>query len=348
MFDRKKFLFSKKNTKLSVIFSFRNEQEVLPELIKRTCSVLDQEKINKRISSYELIFVNDASTDRSLQLLLKEAQKNNAIRIINLSRRFGPSPSVGVMAGMSLSSGDAVIYMDSDLQDPPEIIPQLLDKWRSEDDIEVVHTIREFREGESRIKLLITRIGYFLLNKISTLDLPVESGDYKLLSRRAVNELLQLKEKKPYLRGLVHWIGFKQAFVKYKREARFAGKTKFNVFGRDVINNFFDSALISFSAVPLKIAVYLGFFAILVDFGLICHVINEKLIHGRAVPGWSAIMITVLFIGSVQLLCIGIIGLYLNSIFEESKGRPNYIIDSTHGFPANLISTNRMQKYINN
>lgn len=326
----------KKAKILSVVFSFRNEEDVLPELIRRVRTVLNEQKKSGLLLAYELIFVDDASTDRSWDVLKEQAHGHEDIRIIRMSRRFGPSPSPGVLAGMEHSTGDCVIYMDADLQDPPEVIPELLRAWANDPEVDVVHTVRKSRSGESVVKLFMTRMGYLILNKVTSIKLPVEAGDFKLLSRRAVNHLIELREKRPFLRGLVCWIGFKQAYVLYDRQARYAGKTKFHVFGGDVISNFFDSALISFSSAPLKLTVILGFVAIIADFGLFLHVILEKF-QGRAIPGWTAIMIAVIFIGSVQLLCLGIMGLYLNAIFEESKRRPNYIVDKTFGFPKESV-----------
>ena len=326
----------RKAHKLSVIFSFRNEEDVLPALIRRTRAVLAEQKKSGLLASYELIFVDDASTDRSWNVLTKEAHGHDDIRVIRMSRCFGPSPSPGVLAGMEYSSGDCVVYMDADLQDPPELIPELLRAWVNDPEVDIVHTVRKSRSGESAVKLFLTRIGYVILNKVTSVKLPIEAGDFKLLSRRAVNHLIELREKRPFLRGMVCWIGFKGAYVPYDREARHAGKSKFQVFGWDVISNFLDSALISFSSAPLKLTIILGFVAILADFGLFLHVISEK-IQGRAIPGWTAIMIAVIFIGSVQLLCLGIMGLYLNAIFEESKRRPNYIVDKTFGFPKESV-----------
>lgn len=318
----------KTDFKLSVIFSFRNEEAVLPELIRRTRQVVSNLKNQSIIQSHELIFVNDASTDQSLEILLNASQQADDIRIITMSRCFGVSPCV--MAGLEYSSGDAIIYMDADLQDPPEVIPELIKAWQAAD-VDVIHTVRRSRQGESSVKKGITKIGYVILNKITSINLPVEAGDFKLLSRRAVNHLVRLKEKRPFMRGLVCWIGFRQTSISYDRDARFAGETKFKVFSWAVISNFFNSALISFTSVPLVIVSMLGFIAILVDFGVMAHAFHEKSL-GRAVPGWTAIMISTLFMGGVQLLCLGIIGLYIHSIFEEAKGRPNYIIESTMGF----------------
>ena len=318
-----------KSKRLSVVFSFRNEEAVLPELIKRVRSVLRKEEAKGTIASHELIFVNDASTDHSLPVLLEEAKALPDIRVINMSRPFGVSPCV--MAGLKYASGDAVVYMDADLQDPPEVIPQLLAAWQTQDHVDVVHTIRRSRQGEPAAKLFLTKLGYMLINKFSSLQVPFEAGDFKLLSRRAVAHLLQLNENRPFMRGLVCWIGFKQLSVAYDRAPRFAGTTKFKIYSWGVIKNFFGSALIAFSSAPLKIATLLGLLALVVDFGLLIHVILEK-VQGKAIPGWTAIMIAILFMNGVQLMTIGIMGLYINSIHEQSKNRPNYIIESMFGF----------------
>ena len=196
---------------------------------------------------------------------------------------------------------------------------------------DVVHTLRKKRHGESFFKLLITRIGYAILNRYSSVPIPREAGDFKLLSRRMVNHLLAMQETRPFIRGLVAYVGFKQVFIEYERHARFSGKSKFFVLSRKVISNFFNSALINFSSVPLQIASYCGICSLLVDFILIIYALNQQL-TGRAVPGWTALMVVVLFIGGVQLFCIGMIGLYLNSVHEQGKMRPRYIISSTYGF----------------
>lgn len=316
---------------LSLVFSFRNEAEVLPELLRRTRAVLKEEQEKGIVSDYELIFVNDASTDSSLNILLNASEGHNDIRIINMSRRFGVSPCV--LAGLEYSSGDAVIYMDADLQDPPETIPELLRLWKNDGTVDVIHTVRCARKGETWLKLFVTKIGYLILNKMTSIKLPVEAGDFKLLSRRAVNHLVRLREKKPFMRGLICWIGFKQEYIYYDRQPRGFGKTKFPIFSPDVINNFLESALISFSSVPLRFASLVGFLSIVLSFLMLGHVFLEK-IQGKAIPGWTAIMVTVIFIGGIQLFCIGIIALYLSSMYEEGKKRPNFIVESTYGFPS--------------
>ncbi len=328
---------------LSVVFSFRNEADSLPELIRRVRNVLNSEIKQHHIHSYELIFVDDSSTDNSWDIIQSAALDHNDIKIIRTSRRFGPSPSPCVLAGMEHASGDVLVYMDADLQDPPELIPELIQAWRSDPEVEVVHTVRRSRKGESKLKLMITKLGYQILHKVTHFKLPKEAGDFKLLSRRVVNHLIQLREKKPFLRGLVCWVGFKSAFVTYDRDARFTGDTKFPVLSLNVINNFLESALISFSSTPLRLSMLLGFLTIMVGMGLLLYVIFAK-IQGTAIPGWAGIMITVIFLNSIQLLCIGIMGLYVSSIFEETKNRPNYIIEKKFGFSDQITIHCKQEK----
>jgi len=312
---------------LSIIFSFRNEEDVLQELISRVRAVLTKEKERNAIAGWELVFVNDASNDRSLEVLLRHAQNTRDIKIITMSRVFGVAPCV--MAGLGHAQGDAAVYMDADLQDPPELIPEMLKAMR-EQNADVVHTVRRSRQGESPFKLFITTIGYRILNRYSTVPIPREAGDFKLLSRRVIDNLLLLKEINPFMRGLVAWIGFKQVFIAYDRQARFAGKSKFFVLGKKVISNFLNSAIINFSSVPLKIASYCGLCAILIDILFAIDTLIQK-VSGVAIPGWTALMLVIIFIGGVQLFCIGMIGLYLNSVHEQCKMRPNYVIESTYG-----------------
>lgn len=318
---------SNKSTKpvISIVLSFKNEEQVLPELISRLRNVLDVEYKN----NYELIFVNDNSTDTSEEILINAAEDRNDIKIITMSRTFGVSECA--LAGLEYSSGDAVIYMDADLQDPPEVIPELIGSWKSGDNVDVVNTMRQSRDGESRIKLGLTRIAYNILKYVSNIELQVEVGDFKLLSRRAVNYLIRFREKKPFLRGLVSWIGFNQITITYKREARFAGKTKFPVYGYKVIHNFMNSALISFSDLPLQFAFFIGMIISFCAFFALIYIIVQKFLI-QVTSGWTAIMAAILFLGGLQLMTIGIMGLYISSIYLETKGRPNYIIKNTFGF----------------
>lgn len=317
--------------KVSVVLSFFSEEEVLEELVKRLRAVFSKDLMDI-VTDYELIFVNDASTDRSLEILLSLAKNNNDIKIVNMSRNFGGSPCV--FAGMEHSSGDAVIYMDADLQDPPELIPNMIKLWL--DGIDVVHTRRKSRSGESKIKLWITKLGYFILNKTSDIPIEPQVGDFKLLSRRVVKELVKLKEKKAFVRGLVKWVGFEQETIYYDRDARFAGEAKFAALDLKVLYNFLDSALISFSDVPLKFALMIGFLASTGSFVFLILIFLMKF-FGLALPGWAAIMATMVMLGGIQLFTLGMLGLYINAIYIETKKRPNYIIESTHGFVNNKV-----------
>jgi dolichol-phosphate mannosyltransferase len=242
-----------------------------------------------------------------------------------MSRNFGVSECV--MAGMSYSSGDAVIYMDADLQDPPELIPRLIEKWQADSETEVVYTTRTHREGEHWLKLLITKFGYRFINLISEIELQVDSGDFKLLSRRAVEHVLQLKEDKPYMRGLVSWIGFKQVQVCYERLVRFDGQknAKMNILSRKVLYYWLDRALISFSDAPLKLMLFLGICLSIVSFLYIFVILFQKFM-GWSVPGWAALMSAVTLLGSVNLMMLGFVGSYIGAIFRETKKRPKYIV----------------------
>jgi dolichol-phosphate mannosyltransferase len=312
---------------LSVVLSFYNESAVIPELLRRLRTTLNGEIENGKIAKYELVFVNDRSTDGSVDLLRREIETVGDVILINMSRNFGVSECV--FAGLRHARGEVVVYMDTDLQDPPEVIPQMLDAWHADADADVVYTTRITRAGEHPFKLLITKYGYRMINAISEIDLPVDSGDFKLLSRRVVDHLLQMEETRPYVRGLVSWIGFKQVQVFYHREARFDGRgaTKFPVISRRTISGWLDRALISFSDVPLKLTLLVGFAMSCFSAFYLLVVLLHK-IMGWYAPGWPTVVASILLLGGVQLTVMGVIGLYVNIIFLEVKRRPNYIIDS--------------------
>lgn len=313
------FASTLKQLTLSIVFSFRNEEQNLELLIPR----LREACGSMGLKDYEFVFVNDCSTDRSLEILLHEQQTMKDIVVVNTSRRFGVSECV--MAGLGETRGDYVVYMDADLQDPPEIIPDMMELALRER-AEVVFTTRRKRDGETWIKLQITKFGYWLLKSFSSIEVPYNSGDFKLLSRRVVNEVLRMKEQKPFMRGLVTWVGFKQAQLFYDRLPRARGETKFPVFSRKVIYNFLDSALISFSDAPLKAALGLGLVITTGACLLLVWIFVQKMI-GWALPGWTAVMATMLVLGGVQLFIIGILGLYIHTIYLQVKGRPLFIVD---------------------
>jgi dolichol-phosphate mannosyltransferase len=309
---------------LSVVFSFRNEEDVLPELVRRLRATLTPLDL-----SYELVFVNDASTDGSLELLLKLHEDDPRIKVINMSRRFGVAPCV--IAGLKHASGDAVVYMDADLQDPPELIPQLLKKF--EEGHDVVHTTRTKREGENPLKMWLTRQAYRTINAVSDIDIPMNTGDFKLMSRRAVNQLLKLGEYDPFMRGLVRWIGFKQAQVFYERDRRFAGETHFSLLRSINPIREFIRGLTSFSELPLYFALVVGFIVSAGAFAYLAEIVITRVFLGMHRPGWPAMMVTMLFLGGTILFTIGILGIYIGRIHQDIKRRPPYIIESKIGIP---------------
>jgi len=300
---------------LSIIFSFRNEEKNLKELIERISLSLND--VNSW--EYEMIFVNDDSDDDSEQVLI-DLQKTYPITIINMSRKFGVGPCI--IAGFRHAKGDAIVYMDSDLQDPPEIIPDLISEHEKGN--EVVHTVRTKREGENKIKLFITKIAYKIINYFSDINLPIESGDFKLISNKALKKILDQNEYRPYVRGLSVWVGFKQSFLKYERKARGHGETKMPLFSKGPVTEFVNG-ITSYSLKPLYFGIYFGFFSILISFALIIYALICKILN-LAIPGSSGIIVTISFFSGVMLLTIGIMGIYLARIFEQTKGRKQYII----------------------
>lgn len=299
----------------SIVFSFRNEEENLNELAQRVSAAMAR----VRDSTYEMIFVNDDSSDRSLEILA-ELRKKFPITIINMTRRFGVTPCV--LAGFSHAKGDAVIYLDADLQDPPELIPQMIERFRS--GAEVVHTTRTHRDGESAVKMWLTKRAYRVINMFSEIPLPENTGDFKLLSRRVVDEILRLSEYDPYMRGLSVWVGYKQEFVLYRRAARFGGETHMPLLGKGPVREFI-RGLTAFSAAPLYISLIVGLFTSLVSVALILYAIATKLM-GIAAEGAPGILIAVAFFSGIILITNGLMGIYIAKIYYEVKQRPRYLI----------------------
>jgi glycosyltransferase involved in cell wall biosynthesis len=300
---------------LSYVFSFRNEEQNIPGLVRRVTAA--SEKIEDL--EYELIFVNDDSSDKSLELLM-ELQRENPITVVNMTRRFGVTPCV--LAGFAQARGDAVVYMDTDLQDPPELVPQLVEKFRAGAD--VVHTTRIQRQGEGKFKLWLTKQAYRVINLFSDIELPESTGDYKLLSARVVRHILELDEFDPYMRGLSVWVGYKQEFVYYVREPRFGGETKFPVFSRGPAQEFI-RGLTAYSAVPLYISFFAGLITCLFAVILILYALVTKL-FGLAAPGTSGVLIAIAFFNGIVLITNGVIGVYIARIYYEVKSRPRYIV----------------------
>ena len=307
---------------LSVVLSFRNEADVIPELIDRLDAAIRTADVD-----YELIFVNDDSTDRSLAILEERRAKNPRIKILNMSRRFGVAPCV--MAGFQHARGDAVVYMDTDLQDPPELIPTLVARWR--EGAEVVYTVRTDRQGESRAKLALTRAAYRVIQRLSSIDLPVEAGDFKLLSRRVIDELLRLGEQDLYMRGLVTWVGFRQVAVPYERQPRGAGVTHFPLLGSMGPITTFVAGFTSFSHAPLVLFLLLG-----IAFGAASKLVILGMIVAWLVGSPPSAAAALLAIGvlcwATLLFGIGVLGLYVARIHREALGRPRYVVASAIGF----------------
>lgn len=304
---------SKKTSEIDVVFSFRNEEENINELVRRTSLALKSIK-------HRLIFVNDNSDDESLNIL-KKLQKKYPIIIINMSRRFGGAPCV--IAGMRYSNSKFVAYMDSDLQDPPELLPKLLEHAKK-NKIDVVHTRRVARKGENFFKMWLTKIAYKIINAFSEIELPNNVGDFKLISHTVVNEITKLNDFDPYMRGLSIWVGFKQDIINYSRDERFAGSTKYSMFQLGPYKEFI-RGLISFSAAPLYISLFFGLLSFLISFGLIIWAILGK-IFGFIVIGSSSVIIAISFFSGAILISLGLIGIYLSNIFYQVKNRPKYII----------------------
>lgn len=307
-----------KKNKISVVFSFKNEEDVLNELIDRLEAMFAAEGC-----PYELIFVNDASTDGSLAILETRTAKSKAVKIVNMSRTFGVSECV--LAGMKFATGDAIIYMDTDLQDPPEVIPQLLVKWC--DGADMVYTRRLSRDGETAYRLAFTRLAYKIINSVSDIELPVEAGDFRLLSRNVVDELLKLPEGTPYLRGLTQWIGFTQAEVTYNRAARAGGETHFpGVFSKGPVKSFTDG-ITSFSMFPLYLVLFAGLA------GSATGAVGLILTALAAVIGWGCVIAAWVFFALLLwgglMIGMGILGLYIARIYRDVRGRPRYIVKDT-------------------
>ena len=300
---------------ISIIFSFKNEEKNLNELIERIKACFS--KIHNW--EYELIFVNDCSEDKSEEILLN-LQKTNPITVINMTRTFGVGPCV--LAGFREAKGDAIIYMDTDLQDPPEIIPKLIKKY--EEGAEIVHTVRTKRHGESLFKMWITKIAYKIINYLSEIPLPTEAGDFKLISRTALKKILLQNEFRPYIRGLSVWVGYKQSFVKYERDPRAEGESKFPLFSKGPITEFI-SGITSYSLKPLYLGIVLGFLSLIFSIILILYALYSKF-AGIAAPGSTGVIITISFFSGILLFTMGIIGIYLARIFEQTKGRDQYVI----------------------
>jgi len=300
---------------LSIVVPVYNEAEVIGTTYTRLSAMAR----GLEHLDYELVVVDDGSSDGSFDRLAELARGDTRLKVLKFSRNFGHQTAI--TAGLDAARGDAVVVIDADLQDPPEVIPLMVQKWR--EGFDVVYGVRERRRGETVMKLATAAAFYRLMSRMTNIQIPVDVGDFRLLSRRAADRLRKLREKDRFVRGLVSWIGFRQAGVTYHREARFAGETKYPF--RKMLKFAFDG-LTSFSTVPLKLASWLGYLASALAFLYLASVFVQKLL-GYTVQGWATIMVAVLFLGGVQLICLGILGEYIGRIFTEIKQRPLYIVE---------------------
>ena len=311
------------NKKISIIVSFYNEEESIDSFITETTQELN--KIQEL--DYEIIFINDCSTDKSLEKLILEREKNNKIKIINLSRRFGPMESI--MAGIQMSTGDALINLDIDLQDPPSLIAEMVKHWR-EDGFDVVFSTRTKRHGEPLIKKIISSIGYKILKKFTNIPIEKDSGDFRLISRKVITEYKKFSEVYPFFRFVVDWIGFKRKQIFYERKPRRKGNTK-HPLGLGIIYNFFEISFTPFTDAPLRFALIFGIISFIACFIIMIRTILLFLM-GEPNISTTSLFVAILFFGSINSLILGILSIYIGSIFKDSKKRPLYIIESSYGF----------------
>jgi dolichol-phosphate mannosyltransferase len=306
---------------LSVVIPCMNEEDVLWETNRRLVTVLEEISLN-----FEILYVDDGSTD-STPTILRELQVHDSrVRVIRFSRNFGHQ--VAITAGLEHAAGDAVVIIDADLQDPPEIILDFLAKWL--DGYDVVYGVRSEREGESAFKLWTAKFFYRFISHLSDTRIPLDTGDFRLMDRRVVDALLSMPERDRFVRGMVSWLGFSQTAVEYRRAPRAAGVTKFSLF--KMVRFAFDG-IFSFSILPLRLATWTGFAASgLAVAGIVAVLLERFLGVVGLVKGWSSAMIAELFIGGVQLICMGIIGEYVGRIYGESKRRPLYVVQERLGF----------------
>lgn len=302
---------------LSVVAPIYNEERLIDEFYGRVCTALDG-------IEFELVLVDDGSSDSSPEILDRLAESDPRVCVVSLSRNFGHQTAL--TAGLDHARGDAVVMLDADLQDPPELIPRMLDHWRRGCD--VVYAVREHREGESRFKLATASWFYRLFDKLAQVDLQHNSGDFRLLDRQALDALLSMRERNRFLRGMTVWVGYTQAAVPYKRDPRHAGETKYTL-SRMV--KFSLDAISSFSHRPLQLATLLGFLISTVAFALIPVVVILRLL-GSYLPGFGSITIAILLLGGIQLIALGIIGEYVGRIYDEVKGRPLYLVRARRNF----------------
>lgn len=315
---------------LSIVVPMYNEEEVLPILFARLREVMDELQ-----ESYEIICINDGSTDRTAAMLDEEHQRDPRIKVLNFSRNFGKE--LALTAGLDHANGQAVVPLDADLQDPPELIGQFLAHWR--EGYDVVFGVREQRNMDTRAKRWSAGAFYQLINRLAGIRIPANAGDFRLMDRRVVHALRGLREQNRFMKGLFAWVGFRQTSVSYRRPERAAGTTKFNYWQ---LWNFAIDGITGYSTLPLRLAGYAGLITAVLALGYGGYLVVRTLVYGVSVPGYASLMVAVLFLGGLQLMVLGVIGEYLGRLYHESKHRPLYIVESARGLDHSLKAGDRV------
>lgn len=303
----------------SIVIPVFNEQETLPAIYERLAALLE-----RLDGSSEVILVDDGSRDASFARMMEMSAKDARFKVLQLSRNFGHQAAI--TAGLDFASGKAVVVMDADLQDPPEVVLEMAERWR--EGFDVVYGVRRARRGESRFKLASAAGFYRLLRKLSDVEIPADVGDFRLVDRKALDAYKTMRENDRFVRGMLSWVGFKQIGVPYDREERFAGETKFPV---AKMMRFAIDGIVSFSSAPLRLALALGFVvsALSILYGFVALLLNMS--GAFTVPGWTSIIFVTSLLGGVQLIVLGVVGEYVGRTYEESKNRPLYIVNQTSG-----------------
>lgn len=316
---------------ISVVVPCFNEEEVLRESNRRLVAVLEHLP-----PKFEILYVDDGSTDGTSEVLRDLQMLDERIRVLRLSRNFGHQ--MAITAGVEHASGDAVAIIDADLQDPPNVIADFVAKWM--DGFDVVYGVRTKREGETAFKLWTAKLFYRLIAKLSDTEIPLDTGDFRLMSRRVVDALLAMPERDRFVRGMVTWLGFSQTAVPYRRMARAAGTTKFSLLK---MMCFAIDGIVSFSILPLRLASWVGFAASGIAIAEVLITVIKRLVGVEGlVKGWASVLVAILFIGGVQLICMGIIGEYVGRIYGESKRRPLYVVKERMGFQSRSSAAEMM------
>jgi polyisoprenyl-phosphate glycosyltransferase len=310
---------------LSIVIPVYNEEQVIPQLYARLLDLFKEFDARFGIPSHaiEVILVNDGSRDNSLPILVGLTSQHDSFKVLNLSKNFGHQ--IAVTAGIEYAEGNSVVLLDADLQDPPEFILDLYQKHK--EGYEVVYAVRKQRRGESFFKRITAKLFYRLMRLMTKIDIPVDTGDFRIMSRKVVDVLKSMREKHRFLRGMITWIGFKQIGLPYERNERFAGKSKYPL--RKMIKFAWDG-ITSFSSTPLRTVSYLGIFIAFLAFLYSLYVVYVKIYTDETISGWSSLMIVVLLMSGLNLITLGMIGEYIGRLSEESKNRPLYIVEKIY------------------